>query len=320
MRRRLLRLLPISALLSVISLAIWSNFCALSEVPAATGWGRTYGWRLDYDSCAPAVDFSSYWPASTYPLMDHAVWLYVLKAVCDHGLQWISAAFLVLLSIDFALSKLRQATPRLFSILHKYCFLGGAVLMVSSIAVSAWLMYCQPFHWTWYGVVWLGSLPVSIAVTLVIMGAVIIHNLLGHCHIGRSDPLKCMIQIIRSVGAMRPWRRAIVAVLLIAFACSVGASIGCECSVPLVEQQFTADLIGEYARGRTSFEIITKFGYPQTIEKVSADGRCLVDEPVNPWQKLPTDSVKWIYMTGSSTCEMLTMKHGKCMIAKRCRI
>jgi hypothetical protein len=199
-RRRLLKLLPLSALLGASSLAIWSDFCALSEVPAATGWGRSFDWGATYDWCAPVVDFSSYWPASTYPLMDHAVWLYVLRAVCDHGLQWISAAFLVLLSTDFVLSKLRQATPRLFSILHKYCSLGAAVLMVSSIAFSTWLMWCEPFHWTWCGVVWLGSLPLSIAITLVIMGAVTIYDLVGYCHIGRTGPLKRAVAAVLFIG------------------------------------------------------------------------------------------------------------------------
>jgi len=68
---------------------------------------------------------------------------------------------------------------------------------------------------------------------------------------------------------MAPWRSAIAAVLLIAFANFVaaltrfGVLTGYGPPIPLAEQHRMADEIGAYARGRTASEIIARFGRQQ---------------------------------------------------------
>lgn len=313
MRRRLLRLLPLSALLGVGLLMMWTYVHSLSEVPASVGENIYYDWL--------------FWRAPS--LMNRAIWLYVLRAGCDHWLQWVSVVFLILLPLDFALGKLRQARPRLFSILLKYSRISGSALILCSLIVPVCVMCFCPsvdYDWTFCGIYWLGSLPVSVALTLVIMGAVIIYDVLGYLCLRRSDQLKCAAQkisgltrmIITSVHSMSPWRRAIVAGLLIALAYGAAASIGCERQVSLAEQHGCADWIGDHARGRTASEIIDRFGRPQLTEteKASFDGS-LPYEHVYPWQKLPADRIDWIYMTGSNTCEKLTMSNNRCTAAYR---
>jgi len=81
------------------------------------------------------------------------------------------------------------------------------------------------------------------------------------------------------------------------------------------EEDRRADQIGDYARDRTASEIIVHFGRPQTIQRPS-DG-CLVDKSVSPAELLTSDGVTWIYMSGSSTCEMLTMRNNRCTAAER---
>lgn len=87
-------------------------------------------------------------------------------------------------------------------------------------------------------------------------------------------------------------------------------------SIPLAEQRRRAEVIGAYARYRTAQEIIAHLGRPQSTER-TADNALIYDY-VNPWTPLTSRSGKWIYMTGYSTCEMLTMLDDKC-VAVDCR-
>ena len=92
------------------------------------------------------------------------------------------------------------------------------------------------------------------------------------------------------------------------------ACIG-EPSIPLAEQHRRADQIGIFARNRTASEINAQFGRPQTTQRKF--GNCLVNEHLDPWNELSSDGVNWIYMTGYSTCEMLTMRNNRCISAER---
>jgi hypothetical protein len=90
---------------------------------------------------------------------------------------------------------------------------------------------------------------------------------------------------------------------------------GEDSGIPLAEQHRRAEAIGAYARDRTASEIITHLGRPQSTE--TAFKNALLHDFVYPWSPLTSRSGKWIYMTGYSTCEMLTMLDDKCIAVER---
>lgn len=163
MRHRILKLFLLSALLGIVSLAIWSDFCASSEVPAAAGWVFSGSWTS-------MVELSASWPAHVHDLMGCAIWLFILRSVCDHWLQWVSAAFLILLSADFAGNKLIRTMPGIYSTLHKYSVIGGATLIVCSIGPATSLICLSDIDMMRWGAAWFCCLPFSLASTILFTG------------------------------------------------------------------------------------------------------------------------------------------------------